>query len=237
MTVSDDGKIGLHDYMQLTGLTFKLVPFKSQNYWSNLNEPVLHQNIFTDIKQFSKELQYGFRWRGFQDSTIYYDEDTRRLLTSNYRNLFMAYALYCANVKNKPQEVSAILDRMEQVLPQRSIPMDYHVKHELASFYNMAGNKDRYRELLNENIQELKRVISNPVTEQLSQYNPYIILFYSYDGLEMYKEAEDVLTLIKSTYPKEQGIDQILGQLRAQIQMKQTSALDARQPPTKQKNK
>jgi hypothetical protein len=53
----------------------------------------------------------------------------------------------------------------------------------------------------------------------------------------MYKEAEDVLTLIKSTYPKEQGIDQILGQLRAQIQMKQTSALDARQPPTKQKNK
>ena len=80
-------------------------------------------------------------------------------------------------------------------------------------------------------------MISNPVTEQLSQYNPYIILFYSYDGLEMYKEAEDVLTLIKSAYPKEQGIDQILGQLRAQIQMKQTSALAARQPPTKQKNK
>jgi hypothetical protein len=78
-------------------------------------------------------------------------------------------------------------------------------------------------------------VISNPVTEQLSQYNPYIILFYSYDGLEMYKEAEDVLTLIKSAYPKERGIDQILVQLRAQIQMKQAGALAAGPPPSKQK--
>jgi hypothetical protein len=233
MTVSDDGKIGLHDYMQLTGLTFKLVPFKSQNYWSNLNEPVLRQNIFTDIKQFSKEPQYGFQWRGFQDSTTYYDEDTRRLITSNYRNLFISYALYCAHVKNQPQEVPAILDRMEQVLPQRSIPMDYRIKHDLASFYNMAGNKERYRQLLNEVIQELKQTISNPVTEQLSQYNPYIILFYCYDELDMYKEAEDILPLIKSAYPKEQRIDQILGQLHVQIQMKQASAMAAQKQPSK----
>jgi hypothetical protein len=234
MTVSDDGKIGLRDYMQLTGLTFKLVPFKSQNYWANLNEPVLRQNIFTDIKQFSKKPQSGFRWRGFQDSTTYYDEDTRRLITSNYRNLFISYALYCAQVKNKPQEVSAILDRMEQVMPQRVIPMDYRVKHDLASFYNTAGKKDRYRQLLNEIIQELKQVISNPVTEELSQYNPYIILFYSYDGLEMYKEAENVLPLIKSAYPNERGIDQILGQLRSQIQMKEAGAVAVQQQPSRQ---
>jgi Protein of unknown function (DUF2723) len=232
MTVSDDGKIGLREYVELTGLAFKLVPFKSQNYWSSLNEPVLRQNIFTDIKQFSKEPQYGFRWRGFQDSTTYYDEDTRRLLASNYRNLFIAYALYCANVKNKPQEVSVILDRMEQVLPQRSIQMDYRVKYDLASFYNTAGNKERYRQLLNEVIQELKHVVSNPVTEKLSQYNPYILLFYSYDRLEMYKEAEDVLALVKSAYSKEREIDQILGQLHSQLQMRQAGSAAVQQSPS-----
>jgi hypothetical protein len=235
MTVSDDGKIGLREYSQLTGLAFKLVPFKSQNSWSNLNEPVLRQNIFTDIKQFSKEPQYGFRWRGFQDSTTYYDEDTRRLITSNYRNLFISYALYCTHIKNQPQEASAVLDRMEQVISQRSLPMDYHIKFDLASFYNTAGKKEHYRQLLNEVIQELKQVISNPVTEQLSQYNPYVLLFYSYDGLEMYKEAEDVLKLIKTAYPNERGIDQILEQLRAQIQMKQASAMVAQKQPSKQK--
>jgi hypothetical protein len=113
--------------------------------------------------------------------------------------------------------------------------MDYRVKHDLASFYNKAGNKDRYRQLLNEIIQELKQVISNPVTEQLSQYNPYIILFYSYDGLEMYKEAEDLLPLIKSAYPAQQGIDQLLAQLRAQIEMKRAGGVAAQQPPSKQK--
>jgi len=233
LTVSDDCKIGLRDYLQLAGLAFKLVPFKSRNYWSNLNEPVLRQNIFTDIKQFAKEPQYGFRWRGFQDSTTYYDEDTRRLLTSNYRNMFFSYALYCSQVKNEPHKVTAILDRMEQVLPQRSIPMDYRLKHDVASLYNMAGNKDRSRQLLNEIILELKQVISRPVTGQLSQYNPYIILYYCYDELEMYKEAEDILPLIKSAYPKEKGIDQIIEQLRSQIQMKRASAMTAQKQQLK----
>jgi hypothetical protein len=224
MTVSDDGKIGLRDYMQLTGLAFKLVPNKTNSYWENLNEPMLRQHIFTDIKEASREPQYGFLWRGFQDSTTYYDEDTRRLITANYRNMFVSYVLYCANIKNKPQEISAILDRMEQVIPQRSVPVEYRVKYDLASFYSLAGNKNRYRELLGDVVKEIKEEIRKPVTEQLSQYNPYIMLIYCYEGLDMYKEAEEVLPLIKSAYPREQGIDKILEQLHTQLQAKQAAA-------------
>jgi hypothetical protein len=231
--VSDDCKIGLREYMQLSGLTLKLVPFKSRNYWSGVNEPALRQNIFYDIKQFSKEPQYGFRWRGFQDSTTYYDEETRRILTSNYRNMFISYALYCAQIKNEPQEVSAILDRMEQILPQRSIPMDYRIKYDLASFYAMADNKNRSHQLLNEIIDELKQLTNHPVIEQLSQYNPYVILLFCYTELSMYKEAEDVLPLIKSVYQKDQRIDQILEQLRSRIQMKRASAIAAQKQPLK----
>jgi hypothetical protein len=235
MTVSDDNKIGLHEYLQLTGLAFKLVPFKTQNYWANLNEPVLRQNIFADIKEFSKEPQYGFRWRGFQDSTTYYDEDTRRLLTSNYRNMFVSYSLYCMNVKNQPQQASEILERMEQVLPRRSVPMEYRVKFDIASFYNIAGNKNRYREFLLELVQEIKPLMNKPATEKLSQYNPHIILFRCYDELGMFKEAEDLLPLIKSAYPTQQGIDQIIAQLRNQIQARRAEAQMAQQPQTRVK--
>jgi hypothetical protein len=219
----------------MTGLTFKLIPYKSESYWANLDEPALRKHLFTDIKEFSKEPQYGFRWRGFQDSTTYYDEDTRRLITSNYRNIFISFALYYANIKNKPQEVSEILDRMEQVIPQRSVAMDYRIKYDLASFFLMADNKSRYRQLINEVIQEIKQLLSQPITEKLSQYNPYIVLYYCYNGLEMYKEAEDVLPLIKAAYPREQGIDQLLGQLRAHIQMKRAGASTAQQPQSKPK--
>jgi hypothetical protein len=59
LTVSDDGKIGLQNYMQLTGLASKLIPLKSQYYWANLNEQVVHQNLFTDIKQPDKEPQHN----------------------------------------------------------------------------------------------------------------------------------------------------------------------------------
>lgn len=223
MTVPDDGKIGLRDYMQLTGLTFKLVPCKAQSYWTNLDEQGIRRHLFTDIHQPSRDRQYGFLWRGFQDSTTYYDQDTRQLITSNYRNVFIAYALYCANIKNKPQEMSEILDRMERVIPGRSIPLEYQIKYNLASFYNEAGNTNRYRELLLEVIQDAKQVIQKPVTERLSEYNPYIILIYSYEALGKYKEAEEILPLIKSTYPNERGLDQILEQMRMQLRMRQTA--------------
>jgi hypothetical protein len=229
MTVSDDNKIGLQNYTQLTGLAMKLTPFKSQYYWSNLNEPVLRQNLFTDVVQSSKEPRYGFRWRGFQDSTTYYDEDTRNLLTANYRNTFISYALYCVNIKNKPQEVPAILDRMEHVLPERSIPMDYRIKYDLASFYNMAGSKERYIQLMDEVIQDAKQAISKSVNEKISHYNPYIILYYCYSGLTMYKEAEDIMIQMQATYKNERGIDQLLGQLRAQLQLKRDAALSLKQ--------
>ncbi len=235
MTVSDDGKIGLREYMQMTGLAFKLVPFKSQAYWSNINETVTRQNLFTDIEGYSKEPQNGFKWRGLQDSTTYYDEDTRRLLTSNYRSMFIAYALYCANVKNQPQEISKILDRMESVIPRRSIPMDYRIKFDIASFYNIAGNKPRFEELTREVIDEVKLLIENPATEQLSQYNPFIILLYSYEGLEMYKEAEELLPRIKAAYANQQGIDQIIAQLRSQIQVKRSEAEKIKEKPTAKK--
>jgi hypothetical protein len=224
MTMPDNGKIGLQEYMQLTGLAFKLVPWKSQYYWSNINEPVIQQNLFTDIKQPSKDLQYGFRWRGFHDSTTYYDEDTRNLISSNYRNTFLSYVLFCANIKKQPQEASGILDRMEEVIPRRSIVMDYRIKYNVAEFYYSVGNRDRFKEYAYEVITEAKKLIEKPVTEPLSQYNPFIILYFCYEGLEMYKESEELLPLIKSTYSKQNGIDQRIDELAKRLRAKRAAA-------------
>ena len=223
MTVSDDGKIGLKDYMQLTGLAFRLVPYKSQAYWANVDEKIMRAQVFTDVTEPSKTPKPGFRWRGLQNAKTYYDEDTRRLLTNNYRNMFISLALYYANIQNRLDQVTPVLDRMEQVVPREVIPIDYRIKFDIANFYRMAGNEAKQKVLAGEMIEELKDVIDKGVTEQLSQYNPYILLFFTYAGEDRFKDAEDLLPVIKRNYATVQGIDQIVGQLRMQLEAKKAS--------------
>jgi hypothetical protein len=227
MTVSDDGKIGLQDYLQLTGLAFKLVPARSRDYWANVNDKIVYAHLFTDVQQPSKTYQPGFLWRGFQDSTTYYDEDTRRLITANYRNLFFSYALFCANVKHDRGMVRSTLDRMEQVIPRRSVPMDYRVKYDLASFYSMAGDNTQSAILLNEIANELKPKIAAGVSEQLSQYNPHIVLFMVYLETKKFKEAEELLGVIRKTYATHPQIEQLVQQMQYQLTIQRaTAAID-----------
>jgi hypothetical protein len=235
MTASEDSKIGLRDYMQLKGLAFKLVPFKSRIFWGNLDEKELRQNLFTDIKSPSKQLQEGFLWRGFQDSTVYYDEDTRRLLSTNYRNMFIALALYYCNVEGRPEQMSPVLDRMEQVLPRRIFPLDFRVKYDVASFYRLAGNERRYREYTREVIDEVKRMVEKAVEERLSQYNPYIILFHCYEGTGMYQDAENILTMIGSVYQNVPHIGEEIQKLRTRLEHERSA--EQRTQPLRQEGR
>ena len=224
MTVSDDGKIGLREYMQLTGLAFKFVPRRTQTFWGNISDQSLSAHVYTDLKEPSMKPQPGFLWRGLQDSTTYFDEDARRLVTSNYRNMFLSLVVYYAQVLNQPQKISAVLDRMEQVIPRRVIAMDYRVKFDVASYYRLGGSMDKYRAFTEEVVAECKTVVDRGVSEQLSQFNPYIILFYAYQGLDKYKEAEDMLPVIRAAYANQQGIDQIIAQLRSGLEAQKAAA-------------
>jgi hypothetical protein len=235
MTVADDGKIGLREYMQLTGLAFKFVPIKNGSYWANMNEKSVRASIFTDLKEPTTTPHEGFLWRGLQNPKTYFDEDARRLITSNYRNVFMALSLYYANVKNEPSRVSEVLSRMEELIPRSVIPMDFRVKYDVASFYSAAGNKAKQSEYLNEVVSELKSVVDRGVNEQLSQYNPYIVLFYTYAALERWKEAEELLAVVKSSYATQQGIDGMIAQLRSQL--RPTAAAPAQAPAPALKGK
>jgi hypothetical protein len=232
MTVSDEGKIGLRDYIEMQGLAFKLVPKKSSSFWANLNEQKVVAHLFNNVTNPSKEPQLGYRWRGLNDSTVYYDEDIRRLMT-NYRQAFIAYALYVSNVKNKPNEVSKILDRMEEVVPHNVIDMDYRLKSDVAQFYNMAGNKEKSKEFLRDIIRECEPMAKAGVMEQISQYNPYILLLQAYESLEQYDDALRVLDRLKIVYAGTQGLDQFLEMRRQGIMaMKSSKDSTAKSPLT-----
>jgi hypothetical protein len=220
----DDSKIGLRDYLELEGLAYKLVPRKRQAYWAAVNEERTRAHLFTDVKQPSREQAYGCLWRGLQDSTVNLDENQRRMISS-YRQPFYTLALYLSNVKNKPEEMSAVLDRMEQVVPRHIHPIDFRLKADIAVFYGIAGNKARQKEYLRELADELGPTADSGFNEQFSQYHPLAILLQSYQGLEEYDKALDVVQRIQRIFGSTPGIPEFLSARRIELETLKKSAL------------
>jgi hypothetical protein len=222
----DDSKIGLRDYLELEGLAYRLVPRKRQAYWAAVNEERTRAHLFTDVKQPSKEQAYGCLWRGLQDSTIKFDENQRRMITS-YRQPFYTLALFLSNVKNKPEEMSAVLDRMEQVVPRHLHPMDFRLKADMAVFYGISGNKVRQREFFRELIDELGPTVDSGFTEQFSQYHPLAILLQAYQALDEYDKALDAVQRIQKAYASTPGIPEFANAKKAEIEALKRGATEA----------
>ncbi|MEX0602979.1 MAG: DUF2723 domain-containing protein, partial [Bacteroidota bacterium] len=214
MTVSDDGKIGLRDYLRMEGLAFRFTPVKEPRYFANMNEPRMRAHLFTDIETPSPEPHIGFRWRGLNDSTVYFDEDVRRLMM-NYRSAFFALGYYYAEVEKQPSKFAEVLDRMEEVVPRQMLPMSAGMKFELANIYTMAVRKDEARSILLEVVADLKPQADRPTPYRMAPDNPHILLLQVYEGLEMFDEAEALLESIRTIYAAEQGVDQFVNERRA----------------------
>jgi hypothetical protein len=215
MTVSPDGQIGLRDYLQLEGLAFRLVPKKSASYWSNINEYRMRAQLFTDPKEPSGKPALGYLWRGLRDSTTHFDEDIRRLMT-NYRQAFILLSQYYVN-KLDTSKVAEPLERMERVLPRNVIAMDYRTKVYVASLYNVAGKKEKFQQISQELIDEIKPIVDRGSAEPLSYENPYVVLLQTYEGLQRYDEALKIVDAIRVAYSREAEIEQVVAQLRSRI--------------------
>lgn len=224
MTVSDDSKIGLRDYMRLEGLAFRFVPKRGQ-YWQILDEEKMRTNFFTDIKEPSTEYQPGFLWRGLRDSTTYFDEDVRRLM-SNYRQAYFSLCYYYANVAKEPAKSAEVLDRMEETIPRHVVQMPVSFKFDISHYYSLAGRTETQREILEEIKAEVKPIVDRGEVPVVTQDNPYILLLQVYETLGEYDDALDLLEVIKARYQTEQGVDQFVNDRRLQLEAQKRASGD-----------
>jgi hypothetical protein len=216
ISVGPDGSIGLRDYLQLRGLAYKLVPQRFPNFWAAVDEDVTMKDVMTNVTKPSLGPAEGFRWRGLQDSTVHFDENQRRMISS-YRQPFFSLALYFINEKKDTLEADKVLARMEEVIPRRQHPMDYRFKWDISTLYELVGDKAVYREYLSELTQELATVVQGGPTEQLSQYNPYIVLMQAYEGLGEYDKALETVDLIARDYASTKGVQGFIAGAKAEI--------------------
>jgi len=146
---ADEEYIWLKDYLQLDGLTYKLVPIKTPD-----------QGNFFEMGRINSDLMYknikNWDWRNITDENIYIDPETRKNGVS-YRNNMerLARKLLEENKKVKAEE---ILDISIEKMPVHKFE---HVSMVIGyvDLYYQLGRKEKARNVASEIIKELTQTL------------------------------------------------------------------------------
>ncbi|HOT15994.1 MAG TPA: hypothetical protein PK252_14645, partial [Bacteroidales bacterium] len=127
VTVSHDNYLNLEPYMQINGLTYKVIPVKSEVQMGDI------MNI--DIDTTYNNMMNKFKWGGINNPKVYLDENILRML-SNIRNSFakLADALILANKKDSALKV---VDRAMELMPDKCVPYNYFTMPYVDLYYKL----------------------------------------------------------------------------------------------------
>ncbi len=226
MTTSEESKIGLQDYLKVEGMSLRLVPEKRKQNEEFVNEKVLREQLFNENPSYSKTYKPGFKYRGLNDTTIFFDENHERMI-ANYRNAFIRLAIHYLNDNNDKENTIATLDLMERKISRKIFPVDPRLLFDIANIYYTAGAFDRYKVLAKEiESYALNQLEVNP-TEVSSYYNPYRLLLETYENLKQYDKALGILNRLQSYYPNDPTIKNQIQRYKDLISPKDTVKIDS----------
>ena len=225
-TVSDDSKIDLDNYLEMEGLAFRLVPKRSSNPYTFVNEEILHKQLFNEPEGFSKDYQPGFKFRGLDDPTIFFDSNHQRL-TQNYRSSFLKLAFYYLNEVNQPQKAVETLDEMEQKIPRHNIEIDYRILFDVGNMYYEAGSMDKYNEIAAEVEGIALQHLERDPTDFNTSYNPYRLLLDIYEKTGQYAKALDVISKIETYLPGDPSVQNLKSRFQRLMKSADTSEVTA----------
>ncbi len=108
-TPGQGGSVRLDEYLELNGLTYRLVPIKGERQSSvrgRVNTETCYDNMMNK-----------FRYTNFGDESVYFDETCRRMMT-NLKNNFnrLANALI---EEGQIEKASTVMQKMEEVVPTK----------------------------------------------------------------------------------------------------------------------
>ncbi len=209
VTTPDKSKLGINKYLRMEGLAFKVLPVPAGNFYQSVEPNIMWKQLMEEPEGFSRTYQPGFKYRGLNDSTIFFDDNHIRL-TLNYRNSYVRLALYYLYVKKDKKKVIEILDMMNKKMPKEIIPIDYRFENDIANIYFSAGNVDKYKYYARDvEKYALAEIEANPLNVT-SEYNPYFILKQIYDNLGEYDKFLDVLQKLKGAAPNDPAVDRMI---------------------------
>ena len=131
ITVSHENYVNLDQYLQICGLTYKVVPVKTEAPMGDVN------NI--DTKTVYNNMMHVFKWGGINNPKVYLDENNMRML-SNFRNGFAKLAETLIN-EGQPDSALLVLDKCMDILPDNCIPYNYFSLPIIDLYYRLNKNE------------------------------------------------------------------------------------------------
>jgi hypothetical protein len=130
VTVGSDNYLGLEDYFQLEGMTYKIVPIKTANESGaigRVNTTNMYENVMTK-----------FKWGGMKDPSLYMDPETVRLTTGLRLNMARLASTLVA--ENKTDSAVKVLDLCLQEMPDETIPYNFLMIAVAEAYYKANAN-------------------------------------------------------------------------------------------------
>ncbi len=215
VTVSPDSKIGLDDYLWYEGLAWRLKPIPT-NEENNVVSEIVEANLMAENVIPNKDFQYGYRFRGLNDASNYFDENITRL-TVNYHAMYLRLSLHYLNAENNIDKAKAVLHRMDENIPLNVVESDWRIAADIMSMYGRIGDEEKrkyYADYLEKKAWEL---INNKQVDMGSYYNPYRILLEIYESNKDYVKSIDVLKRLEALYPNDPGLKNRIMEMESKL--------------------
>jgi len=219
VTVTNDNYLGLSEYLAMQGMAQRLYPFKvgSVSTGITVDTDITKKCLFDTPAEPSKTPKYGFKFRGLTDSSIFYDENHQRMISS-YRNLFLKLAETYAQDSTKYNLAQQTLDRMETVISPKAVPMDYRMEYYVAMLYRNIRNEAKFADMMtNVIVQAEKEIQTSKTINPNDYYNPYRILLDAYESKKDYTNALRIIDVLKQYSRNDPGLTQREQDIRSKM--------------------
>ena len=182
----DDDYLWMKDYLQLDGVTYKLVPIRT---------PIDKRNPY-DMGRIDTNLMYknvtSWDWGNSEDPNIYHDPETRKNAITYRSNL--ARLVEALLAENKLKKAEEILD-----LGMEKMPIEYYEYYTLlepyVSGYYQVGDKEKARNLWNKIAKKYQEKLTYFGSLSLKKQYEYASDIVS--NVERYRSVVDLLLLNK----------------------------------------
>jgi Protein of unknown function (DUF2723) len=197
--------IWMKDYLQLTGMTYKLVPVKT----TQENTDPLGMGYVDGDKMY--DIVTKFDWGNGGSTSIYHDPQTRRNSLSFRKNL--ARAMQALIDEGKPKKAKEIID-----IAMKNYPVDYYgyyfIMEPFAGGYYQVGDKAGARALLDklmtkytQNLEYYKSLppssqnaIGMDVAKDLQGFESLLTIMEEHNDIEFYNQNKPKLDKMKKWF-------------------------------------
>jgi len=187
-TVGTDNFLNLEPYFQLEGLTYRIVPIRTEKKSDIVPGRVETDAMYTNVMS-------KFVWGNMNDERVYLDENNTRM-TTNFRINFGRLAEDLLEEGRRDSAVK-VLDKCLEVTPDKTIPYNYFMTKIGELYYRAAGatNKVIDSALVNNDVELSKKKEwvdkANSILLRLSDiYSDNLNYYLSLKGTKYFKFVE-----------------------------------------------